>query len=358
MAKKNKSSDYFRTMIAGLDIDTTMAVDGKSSAEFSGFIDTGSYTLNALLSGSLFGGMPNNKVLALAGESTTGKSLFTLGIVRNFLNQHPDGGVIYFDTESAITNQMLSAQGIDLHRVIKSEPETLEQFKHRAVTILDKYMKQEPDERQPLLLVLDSLGNLSSSKEIGDTLEGKEVKDMTKPGLIRGIFRVLRLRLGRANVPMIVTNHVYEKVGAYVPTKVMSGGHGLIYTSDTIAFLSKRADRDEDKNILGNIITVKMQKSRLSREGCQGETKISYTAGLSRYHGLFDWGVAAQLIVKTGNKYQFPDGQSAFQKAIHANPEKFFTPDFLKRLDEEYVAKKFRYLTEEPVFDDSELEEA
>lgn len=356
---RTPNKDFFRTLIAGVDDDTTMASDGKASSEFSGYIDTGSYSLNALLSGDLFGGAPNNKVTVFAGESSTGKTFFIIGIIKQWLDANPTGGVIYFDTESAVTNHMLTERGVDISRVIKSEPDSIEKFKHVAANILDRYMEQEEADRRPLLMVLDSLGMLSSKKEIGDTLEGKDVKDMTKPGLIRAVFRVLRLKLARAKVAMLVTNHTYEVVGAYVPTKKMSGGQGAIYASDTIAFLSKKKDKDEaTKEVIGSIVTVKMEKSRLSREGSVGETRIAYNGGLDRYHGLFAWGEDAGLIVKEGQKYRFPDGRVAFRKFIEKNEPQFFTKDFLDALNEQYVAKKFKYIAAAAPEDlDEELDE-
>ena len=107
-------SDFFRNLIKEIkDENTTMAGDGDGSAEFGGFIDTGSYALNAVLSGSIYGGVPDNKVTAFAGESATGKTFFVLGVVRSFLKQNPTGGVVYYDTEAAVTKAMMEERGID-----------------------------------------------------------------------------------------------------------------------------------------------------------------------------------------------------------------------------------------------------
>lgn len=325
--------------------DTTLASDGEAGSEFKGYIDTNCYLLNAAFSGSLFGGMPNNKVLTLAGESATGKTFFALALVDSFLKQHPDGGCVYFDTENAITNDMLTGRNMDLKRIIKSEPTTVEEYRTRAVQMLDRYMAQEPKARRPLIMVTDSLGGLTSEKEKKDISEGNNVRDMTRAQVLRGTFRVLRPKLAQAGVAMIVTNHVYDVVGAYVPTKKMGGGAGLQYTSDTIAFLSKKKDKDSDNQIVGNIIHIKMEKSRLSRENTKVDVKLSYTRGLSKYYGLLEMAEEAGLVEKVGNKYKFPSGEAFFAKKVYAEPETFFTPDFLKRLDDEYVAKNFRYMT-------------
>jgi len=270
-------------------------------------------------------------------------TFFVLGIVKQWLEDNPDGGVIYFDTESAVTNQMLSERGIDLTRLVKSEPETIEQFRQTALRILDRYEETSPKSRQPMLMVLDSLGNLSSAKEVDDIRAEKDTRDMTKAGLIRGTFRVLRLRLSKLNVPLICTNHVYAQISAYVPTKIPSGGAGLIYVSDSIAMLSKSKDRDKDKNIVGNIVKVKMYKSRLSRENSEVEVRISYSGGLDKYYGLLDMAAAAGLVQHTGGKYTFPNQKPVFAAKIQEAPEKFFTEDFLTELNDKYVRPQFSY---------------
>lgn len=353
---------FFRSLIKDLPAMTTIASDGLSSSEFDGYVNTGSYTLNAALSGSLFGGMPNNKITVFAGDPATGKTFFVLGVVKQWMEDNPEGGVIYFDTESAVTNQMLSERGIDLTRLVKSEPETIEQFRQTALQILDRYEESgQKKGRQPMLMVLDSLGNLSSAKEVEDIRAEKDTRDMTKAGLIRGTFRVLRLRLAKLGVPMIATNHVYAVVGAYVPTKAMSGGSGLIYVSDSIAMLSKSKDRDKEKNVVGSIVTAKMFKSRLSRENSQVDVRISYSGGLDKYYGLLDMAVDAGMVEHSGGKYTFPNQKPVFASKIQEAPEKFFTEEFLKDLNEKYVRPQFSYglgapLTDAVVSDEPEDE--
>ena len=364
---------FFKDLIKGLPAASSIASDGTASSEFEGYVDTGSYSLNAALSGSLFGGMPNNKITALCGDPATGKcargtevihvfidgvptsttyadlyerlatnklvgipdavrqlvqittptyrlvpilsvikkpeeaivrvilddgrtfecsrghlfqnefgesvtagsaisnttvsimtihglreivscheigieptydieipaphwyvspngiihhnTFFALGIMKQWLADNPTGAVIYCDTESATTNQMLESQGIDLDRTVKVEPETIEQFRQTILQLLDRYDETPLKNRAPMLIVLDSLGNLSSSKEMQDIRDLKDTRDMTKAGLLKGTFRVLRLRLSKLGVPMIVNNHVYANVGnPYGPPKIISGG--------------------------------------------------------------------------------------------------------------------------------------
>lgn len=332
-------SNFLSSIVKGID-NTNILEEGKNSSEYSGTIDTGSYILNAVLSGSIYGGVPNNKIIAFAGESATGKTFFVLGIVKTFLDQNPEGGVIYFDTEAAVTKQMMVDRGIDTKRVVISEPQSIEEFRTNATRMLDSY--NEGDEKPPMMMVLDSLGMLSSEKELEDTASGKNARDMTKAQLLRGTFRVLSLKLAKANVPMLVTNHVYDVVGAYVPTKEISGGSGLKYAASSIAMLSKKKDRDDSKDIIGSIIKVSMFKSRFTKEGKVVEVKLNFEKGLDRYYGLLDLAEKYDIIKKVSTRYELPDGSKVFGKAINEDPEKYFTEETLRSLDAA-AKKEFMY---------------
>jgi RecA/RadA recombinase len=335
-------SNFFTSLVEQLkDDDTKMLSDGGASAEYSGCIDTGSYALNAVLSGSIYGGVPNNKVTAFAGESSTGKTFFVLGIVKQFLDANPEGGVIYFDTEAAVTKNMMESRGVDTTRVVISEPDTIQKFRHTALQIIDKYQAQPEAKRKPMIMVLDSLGQLSSTKEMEDTAEGKETKDMTKSAILKATFRVLNLKLAKIGVPLLVTNHVYDVVGAYIPTKEMSGGSGLKYTASTIVYLSKRKDKDGTE-VVGNIVRCKLQKSRLTKENSQVEVKITYSKGLDRYYGLLELAEKHGIIKKVSTRYELSNGVKVFGKNINENPEKYYTPDILAQIDEA-CKKEFLY---------------
>ena len=324
-------SDFFRNLVDDMkDEDTSIMGDGKGAAEFGGTIDSGSYMLNAVLSGSLFGGIPNNKITAFAGESATGKTFFVLGVAKQFLEDNPDGGIVYYDTEAAVTKQMMDERGVDTSRVIISQPDTIQKFRTHAMKTIDMYEKS-PD-RPPMLFILDSLGLLSTEKEVADTTEGKDVRDMTKSQLIKGAFRVLTLKLAKIGVPMIVTNHVYEVIGSYMPQKEMGGGSGLKYAASTIAYLSKKKVRDGTE-ITGIIIKAKMFKSRLAKENAEAEVLLSYTGGLDRYYGLLEFGEKHGIFKKSGNRYEMGESK-LYGKQILKDPQKYFTEDVLKQLDE------------------------
>jgi hypothetical protein len=159
---------------------------------------------------------------------------------------------------------------------------------------------------------------------------------MTRAQLVRGAFRVLTLKLGKAKVPLIVTNHVYDVVGAYIPMKKMGGGSGLEYAASTIIFLSKKKDKtlDDDNGRTGAVITAHLKKSRMTVEDRRVETWLNYQEGLDKYYGLLDLAVKYSVVKKVSNKYEFPDGTKAFESQIKKNPEKFFDKDILDVIDQ------------------------
>jgi RecA/RadA recombinase len=305
------------------------------------YVDTGSYIFNALVSGSIFGGVSGNKITAIAGESSTGKTFFSLAVVKNFLDSNPDGYCLYFDTEAAINKSLLESRGIDLSRLVVVNVVTIEDFRGKALKAVDLYLKKPLEERKPCMFVLDSLGMLSTEKEITDALNDKQVRDMTKSQLVKGAFRMITLKLGQANIPMLVTNHTYDVIGAYVPTKEMGGGSGLKYAASTIIYLSKKKEKDGTE-IVGNIIKAKTAKSRLSKENKNVEVRLYYDErGLDRYYGLLELGEIGGLWKNVAGRYEM-DGKKIYAKQILANPEEYFTPEVMQALDE-IAQKEFCY---------------
>ena len=319
--------------------------DGIDSADVTSFIDTGSYSFNALLSGSIYGGMPSNKITAIAGEAATGKTFFALGICKAFLDKDPDAGIIYFESESAISKQMIEARGIDSKRMVIVPVATVQEFRNQSIKILDKYMEQTEKTRKPLMFVLDSLGMLSTTKEMEDTAAGKETRDMTRSQIVKSTFRVLTLKLGRANIPMIMTNHTYDVIGSMFPQKEMGGGSGLKYAASSIIYLSKRKDK-EGTEVVGNIIHCKNFKSRLTKENAMIDVKLTYKTGLDKYYGLIELGEEAGIFKKVSTRYEMPDGSKVFGKNINDNPEKYFTKEVLDKIDET-AKRKFLYGSDE-----------
>ena len=327
--------DFLKEIVKEIGDDFTQLASDIDETET--FIDTGSYIFNGLISGSIFGGVSNNKITAIAGESSTGKTFFSLAVVKNFLDTNPDGYCLYFDTEAAVNKGLLESRGIDTTRLVVVNVVTIEEFRGKALKAVDIYLKKSEDERKPCMFVLDSLGMLSTEKEINDTLNDKMVRDMTKSQLVKGAFRMLTLKLGQAKIPLIVTNHTYDVIGSYVPTKEMGGGSGLKYAASTIIYLSKKKEKD-GKDVIGNIVKAKTHKSRISKENKTVEIRLYYDErGLDKYYGLLELGELGGLWKNVAGRYEI-NGKKIYAKQIYAEPETYFDQYVMQALDE--IAKK------------------
>ena len=331
--------DFLKDIVKEIGDDFTQLASDIEETER--YVDTGSFIFNGLVSGSIFHGVSGNKITAIAGESSTGKTFFSLAVVKNFLDSNPDGYCLYFDTEAAVNKPLLQSRGIDLDRLVVVNVVTIEEFRTKALKAVDIYLKTDTTERKPCMFVLDSLGMLSTEKEIRDALDDKQVRDMTKSQLVKGAFRMLTLKLGQANIPLIVTNHTYDVIGSYVPTKEMGGGSGLKYAASTIIYLSKKKEKD-GKEVIGNIIKAKTHKSRLSKENKVVEIRLYYDErGLDKSYGLLELGEVGGLWKNVAGRYEM-DGKKVYAKEIYKNPEKYFTDQVMQALDE-IAQKEFSY---------------
>jgi len=335
-------SDFLKDIIKETGNEyATLVSEGVEAGDVDSFIDTGSYTLNALLSGSINGGMPSNKITAIAGEAATGKTFFALGIVKAFLDKNKDAGVIYFESESALTKDLVENRGVDSTRMVVVPVATVQEFRHQSIKVIDKYLEQPEDKRKPMMFVLDSLGMLSTTKEMTDTAEGKETRDMTRSQIVKAAFRVLTLKLGKAKVPMIMTNHTYDVIGSMFPQKEMGGGSGLKYAASNIVYLSKRKEKD-GKDVIGNVIHCLNYKSRLTKENAKIDVRLTYKHGLERHYGLLDLAIKHGIFKSVSTRIELPDGTKQYAKTINNEPDKFFTKDVLSKIDEA-AKKEFLY---------------
>ena len=331
-------SDFLKDIIKETGNEyASLVSEGVEAGDVHSYIDTGSYALNGLLSGSIFGGLPSNKITALAGEAATGKTFFALGIIKHFLDKNKDGGVVFFESESALTKDLVESRGINSKRVVIVPVSTVQEFRYQAIRVLDKYIEQKEEERKPIMFVLDSLGMLSTTKEMEDTAEGKETRDMTRSQIVKAAFRVLTLKLGKAKVPMIMTNHTYSVIGSMFPQKEMGGGSGLKYAASNVVYLTRRKEK-EGKEVIGNIIHCLNYKSRLTRENARVDVKLTYDKGLDRHYGLLDLAIKHNIFKSVSTRIELPDGTKQYAKTINNEPDKFFTKDILNQIDK--VAKK------------------
>ena len=227
--------DFIKQLIKESQNDMATVVSSGIVGDCSTFVDTGSFSLNALTSGSMYGGVPSNKITCFAGSEAVGKTFITLSIAKNFLDQDKKNLVIYFESEGALTKDMIAERGLDTDRIGLFPVATVEEFRTQCVRIIENSGKNEGK----MMIFLDSLGNLSTMKEMGDVAGGSDKRDMTRAPMIRGTFRTLSLMLSKHNIPLIITNHTYDSIGSMFPKKEISGGGGIKYAASTIVTLAR-----------------------------------------------------------------------------------------------------------------------
>jgi RecA/RadA recombinase len=292
MAKKSTSGFSFLDLDKELSkikgFETGSILTENTFSEVDEWIPTGNYLLNAQLSGTLFGGIPNTRSLGLMGDPGTGKSFVCLNVAREAQKKGYD--VIYCDTEGAIDKSSAIKFGIDPDKVRYQPIKTVTEFQTFVTNLLDLVKKAKDKGNQPkILLILDSLGMLSTDKELNDAISGKNAADMgAKAKELRKLFRVITLDLTAAKIPLVCTNHVYAG-GGFFPTKESSGGDGPIFAMSVISFLSKAQLKEGNSTTkTGIIVTSNLKKSRFTVPE-PVKFHISFANGMNPYVGLQDF---------------------------------------------------------------------
>lgn len=353
--------DKALSKISGFETGSILATNTFS--EVDEWIPTGNYLLNAQISGSLFGGVPNSRSFGVMGDPGTGKSFFCLNVVREAQKIGYD--VIYCDTEGAIDKSGAVKFGIDMNKIRYQPIQTVSQFQTFVSNVLDMVKKSKANGETPkILIVLDSLGMLSTDKELADAMKGHNASDMgAKAKELRKLFRVITLDLTAAKVPLICTNHVYAGGGAYIPTKESSGGDGPIFAMSVVAFLSKAQLKDGAGTKTGIVCTSTLKKSRFTIPE-PIKFHISFANGMNPYVGLQDYvswetcgierGKFEEVKNADGKKEQVfkPSASSTRWGVRHLGKtvastelftEKVFTQEVLEMLDTKVIQDKFKF---------------
>jgi RecA/RadA recombinase len=354
------SMDKELSKISGFETGSILATNTFS--EVDEWIPTGNYLLNAQISGSLFGGVPNTRSFGVMGDPGTGKSFFCLNVVREAQKIGYD--VIYCDTEGAIDKSGAVKFGIDVNKIRYQPIQTVSQFQTFVSNVLDIVKKAKANGDQPkILIVLDSLGMLSTDKELADAMKGHNAADMgAKAKELRKLFRVITLDLTAAKIPLICTNHVYAG-GGYVPTKESSGGDGPIFAMSVVAFLSKAQLKDGSGTKTGIVCTSTLKKSRFTIPE-QIKFHISFSHGMNPYVGLQDYVTWEACGIERGKFEEVknaegkkelvfkPSASSTRWGVRHLGKtvastelftEKVFTMEVLQQLDANVIKDKFKF---------------
>jgi RecA/RadA recombinase len=367
MAKKTSKEFSFLDLDKELSkikgFETGSILSENTFSEVDDWIPTGNYLLNAQLSGTLFGGIPNTRSLGLMGDPGTGKSFVCLNVAREAQKKGYD--VIYCDTEGAIDKSSAIKFGIDSNKVRYQPIKTVTEFQTFVTNLLELVKKAKEDGADPkILLILDSLGMLSTDKELNDAVSGKNAADMgAKAKELRKLFRVITLDLTAAKIPLVCTNHVYAG-GGFFPTKESSGGDGPIFAMSVISFLSKAQLKEGNSTTkTGIIVTSNLKKSRFTIPE-PVKFHISFANGMNPYVGLQDFisweacgigkGKLEEIVNSDGVKEMvFTPSESAqarwavkhLGKTITSSqlftPE-VFTQDVLEQLDRNVIQDHFK----------------
>lgn len=305
------------------------------------YIDLGNYLLNKQAGGDMFKGIAGNTCCCFAGEEGVGKTYLVLGIIHSFLENNPEGVVALFESEGAVKKSSLEERNIDTSRVSLYPIGTIEDFKFQCNKIIDSYGEIKKEERFPLLIALDSLGMLSNNKELADTVEGEEKADMgAHAKRIKATFRIIRQKLAKYNIPLFLTNHIFADPSSFTHNKVLAGGSGIKYASDSIFVLTKKKIKQGEEAFEdgGIAVTCTASKMRETRPFTQIPFVINFTKGVTRYSGLFDFCLDNGFIVKQGMQYSFiPEidetGNKFFKKTALSNPESIFTEEIVKKIN-------------------------
>ena len=308
---------------------------------FSGTIYTGSYSLNALTSASLHGGIQDNKITVIGGEQGTGKTFVALSMCATFQKRYPDGIIVYYDTEHAVDPMTFSRFEIDTSRVLIARPKYIEGWKARAVAFLTKYASLPVSERPRAMMVLDSLGALPTKKQYDDGPSDDPSADMGRRAqAIGNAFTIMNQHLGPCFVPLIVTNHIYANTSGYGPPKKLGGGEKPLYLASVILMMSKKR-LGEKGDQEGNIVTIETFKSRFTKPGKKIETVIHFDKGLDRYWGLIDIALKHGIFKSVATRIELPGGKKVYRSVIEKEPETYFTPEVMLQL-EQAVNTEFR----------------
>ena len=249
--------------------------------------------INVALSGRLDGGLTPG-LTVLAGPSKHFKTAFSLLMAKAYMDKYPDSVMLFYDSEFGTPQAYFDSFGIDKSRVLHTPITDVEQLKFDVVGQLNNLERGEK-----VIIVIDSVGNLASKKELEDALNEKSVADMSRAKALKGLFRMITPYLTMKDVPMVVVNHTYMEIGMF-PKAVVSGGTGIYYSADTIWILGRQQDKDGTE-IKGYHFIINVEKSRYVKEKSKIPVSVSFEGGIQRYSGLLDVALAGNFVVKPSN---------------------------------------------------------
>lgn len=311
--------------------------------------------INVALSGTIDGGMTPGLTM-LAGPSKHFKTGFSLLLVSAFLQKYPDGTILFYDSEFGTPESYIDSFDINKENIVHSPITDIEELKFDIMTQLKEITRDDK-----ILIMIDSIGNLASKKEVDDAIEGKSVADMSRAKQLKSLFRMITPHLSLKDIPMIVVNHTYKEIGLY-PKDIVGGGTGAYYGSDNIWILGRQQDKD-GQEIAGYHFVINVEKSRYVKEKSKIPITISYEGGINKFSGLLDVALEGNYVAKPkAGWYTVVDrstgelGEKNYRASDILDNKIFWKAIFEKTDFKDYIEKKYRMGTVSLLGDNEEVD--
>ena len=296
--------------------------------------------INVALSGSLDGGLTPG-LTVFAGPSKHFKTAFAMLLAKSFMEKYPDAAILFYDSEFGAPAGYFKSFGIDTDRVIHTPITDIEQLKH---DIMSQINNLERDEH--VIIIVDSIGNLASRKEVEDALEGKTVADMTRAKQLKSLFRMCTPHLTIKDIPMVVVNHTYKEIGLF-PKDIVSGGTGVYYSADNIFIIGRQQEKSAE-GLTGYNFIINVEKSRFVKEKSKIPISVSWEGGVEKWSGLLDVALAGNYAAKPSNGWFCHVDQETGElvdtkyRAKDTLTEEFWKPIFENTDFKEFLKKQYQ----------------
>lgn len=296
-------------------------------------IQTSVPMINVALSGKLDGGLIPG-LTVFAGPSKHFKTAFALLLAKSFLEKYNDGIVLFYDSEFGSPQGYFDSFGIDTKKVLHTPITDIEQLKHDAMAQLNNLERGDH-----VIIIIDSVGNLASKKEVDDALDGKSVADMSRAKQLKSLFRMVTPHLTLKDIPMVVVNHTYKEIGLY-PKDVVSGGTGIYYSANNIYIVGRQQEKDGTE-VTGYNFIINVEKSRSVREKSKIAIEVSYEGGISKWSGLMDVALDGGFVTKPSNGWYAKAGSENKVRMKDTYTKEFWIPILADKTFQEFVEKKY-----------------
>ena len=292
--------------------------------------------LNVALSGKVDGGLSPG-LLVIAAESKHFKSSFALVLGNAFQQKYPEGIILFYDSEFGMPQQYFKQFGIDTNRVVHVPITDVEELKHDIVNQLNNITRGEK-----VFIILDSLGNLASKKEVEDALEGKSVADMSRARQFKSLFRMVTPHLTLKDIPMVVINHVYKEIGTMFPKTIPGGGTGSYYSANDIWIIGRQQEKEKGTTeVAGFNFIINIEKSRTVKEKSKIPITVMLESGIEKWSGLFDVALAGDFIKEMSSGWYSTDGEKKRRKADIEDDNEFWETLLQDEKFKTYIHQKY-----------------